>query len=96
MYFGDILKKLAIIVIVLYLVAAGVYEVSHMRIGNKRVVDLNYSYDRAMIRMPDGKILDIEIADWSDYEGEQLQIVDKAGNVFLVSSYNCVLVKSGK
>ena len=96
MDFGDILKKLAIIVIVIYLIAAGVYSASYMRIGNKRVVDLNYSYDRAMIRMPDGKILDIEIAEWSDYEGVQLQIVDKAGNVFLVSSYNCVLVKSGK
>lgn len=96
MDFGDILKKLAITVIALYLIAAGVYGASHMRIGNKRVVDLNYSYDRAMIKMPDGKILDIEIADWSDYEGEQLQVVDKAGNIFLVSSYNCVLVKSGK
>ena len=96
MDFSDILKKIIAVVVVLAIAAGFVYVGSTFRLGNKRVIDLNYTYDRAMIRMPDGKILDIEIADWSDYEGEQLQIVDKAGNVFLVSAYNCVLVKSGK
>lgn len=96
MDFSDILKKIIAVVVVLAIAAGFVYVGSNFRLGNKRVIDLNYTYDRAMIRMPDGNVLDIEIADWSDYEGEQIQVVDKAGNVFLVSSYNCVLVKSGK
>lgn len=96
MSFNDIIKKTIFILGTIAVTVFIVYIAANVRIGNKRIVDINYSYDRAMIRMPDGNIMDIEISDWTDYEGEQLQVVDKAGNVFLVSSYNCVLVRSGK
>lgn len=96
MSLNDIIKKTIFILGAIAVTVFIAYIAANVRIGNKRIVDINYSYDRAMIRMPDGNIMDIEISDWTDYEGEQLQVVDKAGNVFLVSSYNCVLVRSGK
>ena len=55
--------------------------------------DTNYHFNRAMISMPDGTILNVQVAKWSDAEGEQLTITAKDGTRYLVSSYNCVLIE---
>lgn len=55
--------------------------------------DNDYHFNRAMISMPDGTILNVQIAKWSDAEGEQLTITAKDGTRYLVSSYNCVLIE---
>ncbi len=60
---------------------------------NKQVVDFNYSYDVALVQFPDGTYKEIELSSWTDYEGEQLQLTDKDGTVYLVNSVNCVLIK---
>ena len=59
---------------------------------NYGVIDTTYTYDKAIIRMPDDSVKEIEIASWTDYDGEQIQIEDKDGKVYLVSSYNCILI----
>ena len=56
-------------------------------------IDTKYHFDRAIIRMPDDKIIEIEIEKWADSEGEQLTITGKDGKVYLVNSENCVLIK---
>lgn len=59
---------------------------------NYQVIDLNYSYDKAICNI--GSVTkEIKINKWNDYEGEQLQIIDEEGNVYLASSYTCILVK---
>lgn len=58
---------------------------------NKQLIDLNYKFDYAIIKLPNGEIVEGAIQSWNDYEGEQLQIkID--GTVYLVSSINCVLL----
>ncbi len=59
---------------------------------NKQLVDLNYSFNYAIIQLPDGTIVEGEVQSWTDYDdGEQLQIkID--GVTYLCSSYNCVLM----
>lgn len=58
---------------------------------NKQLVDLNYKFDYAIIKLPNGEIVEGEVQSWNDYEGEQLQVkVD--GTVYLISSINCVLL----
>ena len=59
---------------------------------NKQLVDLNYSFNYAIIQLPDGTIIEGKVQSWTDYEdGEQLQIkID--GVTYLCSSYNCVLM----
>jgi hypothetical protein len=65
-----------------------------MSCGNRTVFDLVYNYDTAIISLPDGTVKTIEIKEWMDYEdGDQLQITDKDGTVYLVHSTNCVLIK---
>lgn len=60
---------------------------------NYDIIDTQFSYDTAIISLPNGEGLTLQVAKWRDYEdGEQLQITDTEGNVWLVSSYNCVLV----
>ncbi len=59
---------------------------------NKQIVDLNYSYNYAIIKLPNGEVVQGYVDTWTDYEdGEQLQVkID--GVVYLCSSYNCVLM----
>jgi hypothetical protein len=59
---------------------------------NRQVVDLNYEYNTAVIDMFDGTTKTIKIKKWRDYEGEQIQLTDKNGDVWLVSSINCHLI----
>ena len=60
---------------------------------NEQIIDTNYTFNRAIVTMNDGTKMEIEIKSWKDYEGEQLQLVGKDGKVYLVSSYNTILIK---
>lgn len=59
--------------------------------GNKKVFDLQYSFNYAIIQLPNGEIVEGKVDSWKDYEGEQLQI-EIDGIVYLTSSYNCTLM----
>lgn len=59
--------------------------------GNKQIVDLTYSYDSAMIMMPDGSIIQGKVQSWRDYEdGDQIQVKIN-DQTYLVHSSNVVL-----
>lgn len=57
------------------------------------LVDTNYHFDRAIIKMPNGETVEVEIKTWADAEGEQLTITSKDGTRYLVSSVNCILIE---
>lgn len=59
---------------------------------NKQVVDLTYSYDRAIISLPNGEIIDGKVQSWTDYEdGDQIQVkID--GVTYLVHASQVVLI----
>lgn len=59
---------------------------------NKDLFDTNYTYDIAIVKMPDGSVTEIAIKQWTDYGGEQLQIIATDGTIYLVNSVNCVLI----
>ena len=59
---------------------------------NKQIIDTSFTYNKAIINTGN-EILTIKIKKWNDYEGEQIQIVSEDGTVYLVSSYNTVLIK---
>ena len=64
---------------------------------NKQIFDFNNHFEYAIVQRYDGEQI-IHIDCWTDYEdGEQLQIVEKdTGRVYLVSSYNTILVSSAE
>ena len=59
---------------------------------NYNVVDLQYNYDYAIIRLQNGEIIEGEVQSWRDYEdGDQLQITID-GKTYLVHANNCTLI----
>lgn len=61
--------------------------------GNKDMLDTVYTYNYALVKFPDGTSEKIDIKQWRDYDGEQIQIRGKNGNTYLLNSVNCVLVQ---
>jgi hypothetical protein len=64
---------------------------------NRDMFDTVWSYDTAVTRWPDGTMKTIKIRQWRDYpDGEQIQITDRDGNVYLLSSFNTVLIRTSR
>ena len=61
---------------------------------NKQMVDLTYSYEYAIIGLPNGEVVEGKVSSWTDFEdGDQLQIrID--GKTYLVHSSNVVLISN--
>ena len=59
---------------------------------NKQVMDLTYSYEYAIIALPNGEVVEGKVTSWTDYEdGDQLQVKIN-GKTYLVHSSNVVLI----
>ena len=61
---------------------------------NETVIDTTFKYDKAIIKLANDEVVEVEIKSWLDYEGEQIQIVSKDGTVYLTNSFRCDLIKS--
>jgi hypothetical protein len=60
---------------------------------NKQIFDTTYSFDKAIISMPNGQVIEGKIDSWTDYEdGDQIQVKIN-GVIYLVYSSNIVLIK---
>ena len=59
---------------------------------NKQMVDLTYSYERAILSLPNGEVIEGRVSSWTDFEdGDQIQVrID--GKTYLVHSTNIVLI----
>ena len=59
---------------------------------NKQMVDLTYSYERAILSLPNGEVVEGKVSSWTDFEdGDQIQVkID--GKTYLVHSSNIVLI----
>lgn len=61
---------------------------------NKQILDVTYSFDEAIISLPNGEIVEGKVDSWKDYEdGDQIQVVID-GTTYLVHSSNIVLINS--
>lgn len=59
---------------------------------NKTFFDTTYSFEKAIIAMPDGTVIAGKVESWTDFEdGDQLQVkID--GKTYLTHSTNVVLI----
>lgn len=59
---------------------------------NKQLIDVTYTFDRAIIEMPNGEIIEGKISSWKDFaDGDQIQVkID--GVTYLVHSSKVVLI----
>ena len=59
---------------------------------NKQMVDLTYSYEYAILSLPNGEVVEGKVSSWTDFEdGDQIQ-VRIAGKTYLVHSSDIVLI----
>lgn len=80
-------------IIAILLVAVVALSMALITTGcNKQLVDLTYSYDYAIIGLPNGEVVEGKVSSWTDFEdGDQIQVkID--GKTYLVHSSNIVLI----
>ena len=59
---------------------------------NKQLIDTTYSFDRAIISLPNGEIVEGKIQSWKDFDdGDQVQVKINE-KTYLVHSINVVLI----
>jgi len=82
------MKKFLVVILVLTLLTAVLSSC-----GNYQMFDTTYSFDNAIISLPNGKIIEGKVDSWMDYEdGDQIQVkVD--GVTYLVHSSDVALIK---
>lgn len=62
---------------------------------NKQLFDTTWKYDKAIITLPDGTVVEGAVESWTDYsDGDQIQVkID--GVTYLVHSGDVVLISGG-
>ena len=63
--------------------------------GNQQIFDTTYTFNYAIIELPNGEIVEGKVKSWNDYEGEQIQIVID-GVTYLTHSENVVMIANKK
>lgn len=61
--------------------------------GNMDMLDTVYTYDRAIIQLANGEVVEVDIKQWGTYEGEQIQIIAEDGTIYLTNSVRCDLIQ---
>lgn len=77
----------------LVLISAAALAVFTLIGCNKDIIDTVYTFDYAIIKLPNGEIVEGEVDKWTDYEdGDQIQITID-GKIYLTSTLNCTLIQ---
>lgn len=60
---------------------------------NKQLTDTTFYFDKAMVQLPNGQVVEGKVQSWTDYEdGEQIQVkID--GTTYLVHAENVCLMR---
>ena len=83
------MKKMTALILVLTTILVTVLVMSGC---NKQMMDLTYSYEYAILALPNGEVVEGKVTSWTDFEdGDQIQ-VKIAGKTYLVHSSNIVLI----
>jgi len=86
-------KKLiaAAAVLLVIVIAGGIiyWETSH---GNRRLIDTKNRFDRAVIRLPDGQVVDGKVSSWLDYSDSDVVQITIGGVTYLTHYANVCLI----
>jgi len=80
-----------IAVIVALLVGALIiyWESTH---GNRRLIDTSYRFDRAIISLPNGQIVDGKVSSWLDFDDSDAVQITIDGKTYLTHYTNVCLI----
>ena len=73
------------------LIAAAALTVGLTACGNQQFIDTTYTYDHAIIAMPDGSVVSGKVESWKDWENSDTVQVKIDGKTYWTHSSNVVL-----
>ena len=82
---------IVIAVIVALLVGALIiyWESTH---GNRRLIDTSYRFDRAIIQLPNGQVVDGKVSSWLDFDDSDAVQITIDGKTYLTHYVNVCLI----
>ena len=88
------MKKKLIIAGAIILIAALVVFVIYweMRHGNRRLIDNSYRFDRAILSLPNGEVVEGKVSSWLDFDDSDAVQVTIAGKTYLTHYSNVCLI----
>lgn len=60
--------------------------------GNMTIFDTTYSFEKVMLVLPDGEVIEGVCTTWADYENSDMIQVTVNGKTYLTHSTNVVLI----
>lgn len=81
------MKKIISIILVIIMVAS-----LCVGCGNRAVFDTTWSFERAIIFLPDGEKIEGSVSTWDDYESSDMIQVTIDGETYLTHSSNVILI----
>ena len=76
---------------ILCLVCACIMALTLCSCGNRQFFDTTYTFNKAVVSLPDGSVVEGKVTSWCDYEGDQIQVVID-GTTYLVHASNVALI----
>ena len=65
------------------------WETSH---GNRQLIDTQYRFNRAIIRLPNGEVVDGKVSTWLDYDDSDVVQITIDGRTYLTHYSNVCLI----
>lgn len=65
------------------------WETSH---GNRQLIDTQYRFNRAIIKLPNGEVVDGNVSSWLDYDDSDVVQVTINGKTYLTHYANVCLI----
>lgn len=88
------MKKVIAMLCTMIFVCITLLVFSSCGVYNKQLVDFTYSYERAIIELPNGEVVDGKVSSWADYENSDQIQVKIDGKQYLVHSSDIVLISN--
>ncbi|MBR1821865.1 MAG: hypothetical protein IJ769_09620 [Clostridia bacterium] len=85
-------KVIAIVAAILILLLVGgiIYWETHH--GNRRLIDTKYRFNRAILQLPNGEVIEGKLSSWLDYSDSDVVQVTIGGKTYLTHYSNVCLI----
>ncbi len=86
-------KKLWLIGGIILVVLVAVFVIYwNTNIGNRQLMDTQYHFDRAIVRLPNGEVVEGKLSSWLDFDNSDVIQVKIDGKTYLTSYTNVCLI----
>ena len=85
-----VLIGIAVVVVVLLVAVGVIYWQTH--IGNRQLMDISYHFDRAVLKLPNGEVIEGKLNSWLDFDDSDVLQVKIDGKTYLTSYVNVCLI----